>query len=137
MTKARSLRSAATLVVLIATIVLATRFASSKIGGIANDGLFRCKTLLSSGSDDEVLFLLFWSFLIPVGVRLARIDEPISVWERLAFLVPALFSILGVATLSECASWLATARTTGDLSLIGMFVLIPIGFLFYVVPDQN
>jgi hypothetical protein len=105
--------------------------------GIASGGTFRCQTLQSSGSDDEVSFAVLALLIFPALMRAFRFRAPITVSERgfvSVIVVTAAFLALEV---SDCADWLVTARVTGNLHLVAVIVLMPLAILIYLLPNRR
>ena len=128
-------RSCVTVALLFGIMLLAWNFMQYGSGGLANDGVFHCRELQSSGSDDEASFLLLLGLILPALLRLSRLQSPLAWWERVAFLVPALAASTFIFLLPDCANWVATASATGDLNLIGILLLLPVCFVLYLFPN--
>ena len=97
-------------------------FYSQGFFSIVEGSLFRCSELLSSGSDDEVMMMLFVALLVSVFVRLLRIKQTVTVVELVLFIVLFLGGIAFVMIGSECGEIGATTLSRMDGYLLSFFL---------------
>jgi hypothetical protein len=98
---------------------------------IVDGQVFYCRDLLSSGSDDEVILLLFGLLLISVLLRFIKLGSPVSVPEAVVFvlvwIVGGGFLLFGL----ECGQLVITIRPTKPTSFGGFVLFGALSVLFF------
>ena len=85
-------------------------------------GLFQCSELLSTGSDDEVMMIVFIALIVPILIRLRhRKDRPTFIEICLYFTIVLVGLVISVFTV-ECGTKFDTMFMAYDLNLMFFFV---------------
>lgn len=100
---------------------------------IGDGHVFRCRELLSSGSDDEVTLMVFVLMLFPAGLRLFRIDLVVSTGEVVLYYFLLAIGLVVVFFGLECGHYWVTVFSNFPNSLSGFTFFGGISFLSFAL----
>ncbi len=79
---------------------------------------FHCRTLMSSGSDDEIAAVVLWLLGISALIRLSLLSKPVFLSERVLFGAISAVAVLFLFVLPDCGNLIFTAWHTMNSGLI-------------------
>ena len=104
----------------------------------AGDHPFYCHDLMSSGSDDDSMLLLFAVFIAPCALRALRLTAQVSKYEIAPFLLAAVMSVIGTTMANlDCADVLYTAFIVPDIPLAAALASIPIAAIILLIQQAK
>ena len=114
------------IMMLSAQIFLGVNYEKFSVGLFADTGgePFSCRELLSSGSDDDLVFAFSIILIVSIVYRVLRFPFRASRIELAVLIGSQMLLGLAISVGTECGQILYTAFLVGDRFLIGLLLLV-------------